>query len=133
MKKVFLSAFVLLMTIAAISCSKKEEKIPQWAKEFIDSNIFSSEEQWQQFFEEFEACHDNILKELQTAYPRLTSTDLQVMALYMLGMDNADVCLLLGLTQRTIWSRRMRIKNRIGLAEKENIDKWLEEFVLSRK
>ena len=117
----------------ALLCSKKEEKIPQWAKEFIDSNIFSSEEQWQQFFEEFEACHDNILKELQTAYPRLTSTDLQVMALYMLGMDNADVCLLLGLTQRTIWSRRMRIKNRIGLAEKENIDKWLEEFVLSRK
>ena len=58
---------------------------------------------------------------------------MQVMALYMLGMDNADVCLLLGLTQRTIWSRRMRIKNRIGLAEKENIDKWLEEFVLSRK
>ena len=66
---------------------------------------------------------------LQTEYPRLTSTDCQVLALYILGLDNADICLLLGLTQRTIWSRRMRIKSRIGLGEKESLDKWLAEEV----
>ena len=110
----------------AILSRKKEESIPQWAKDFIDQNIFSTEEQWQGFLKEFEGAYGDILTKLQNTYPRLTSTDLQVIALYILGIDNSDICLLTGATQRTIWSRRMRIKNRIGLGEKESLDKWIE-------
>jgi hypothetical protein len=44
-------------------------------------------------------------------------------------MDNSDICLLLGLTQRTIWSRRQRIKARIGMGEKESLDAWIEAIV----
>lgn len=110
----------------AILSRKKEESIPQWAKDFIDQNIFSTEEQWQGFLKEFEGAYGDILTKLQNTYPRLTSTDLQVIALYILGIDNSDICLLTGATQRTIWSRRMRIKNRIGLGDKESLDKWIE-------
>ena len=113
----------------ALLTKKKEEKMPDWAQQFIDSNIFSTDEQWEHFFNEFNGCYGNLMPRLQTEYPRLTSTDCQVLALYILGLDNADICLLLGLTQRTIWSRRMRIKSRIGLGEKESLDKWLAEEV----
>ena len=110
----------------AVLSRKKDESIPQWAKDFIDQNIFSTEEQWQGFLKEFEGAYGDILIRLQRTYPRLTSTDMQVIALYILGLDNSDICLLTGATQRTIWSRRMRIKNRIGLGEKESLDKWVE-------
>ena len=110
----------------AILSRKKEESIPQWAKAFVEQNIFSTEVQWQDFLKEFEDAYGDILIRLQRTYPRLTSTDLQVIALYILGIDNSDICLLTGATQRTIWSRRMRIKNRIGLGEKESLDKWIE-------
>lgn len=110
----------------AVLSRKKDEGIPQWAKDFIDQNIFSTEEQWQGFLKEFEGAYGDILIRLQRTYPRLTSTDMQVIALYILGIDNSDICLLTGATQRTIWSRRMRIKNRIGLGEKESLDKWIE-------
>jgi hypothetical protein len=110
----------------AILSRKKEENIPQWAKAFVEQNIFSTEEQWQDFLKEFEEAYGDILAKLQSTYPRLTSTDLQVIALYILGIDNSDICLLTGASQRTIWSRRMRIKNRIGLGEKESLDKWIE-------
>ena len=113
----------------ALLTKKKEEKIPDWAQQFIDSNIFSTDEQWEEFFNEFNGCYGNLLKRLQEDYPRLTSTDTQVLALYVLGLDNSDICLLMGLTQRTIWSRRMRIKSRVGLGEKESLDRWLEEWV----
>ena len=113
----------------AVLSRKKEESIPQWAKDYIDQNIFSTEEQWQGFLKEFEGAYGNVLTRLQSTYPRLTSTDLQVIALYILGIDNSDICLLMGAAQRTIWSRRMRIKSRIGLGEKESLDKWLEEEV----
>ena len=110
----------------ALLMKKKEERIPDWAQQFINSNIFSTDEEWEHFFGEFNGCYGNLMKRLQSEYPRLTSTDTQVLALYILGLDNSDICLLLGLTQRTIWSRRMRIKSRIGLGEKESLDKWLE-------
>ena len=111
----------------ALLTKKKEESIPNWAQQFIDSNIFSTEEQWETFFSEFNACYGDLLNRLQQNYPRLTNTDIQVIALYILGLDNADICLLLGLTQRTIWSRRMRIKDRVGLGEKESLDKWIDK------
>ena len=110
----------------AMLSRKKEESIPQWAKAFVEQNIFSTEEQWQDFLKEFEEAYGDILAKLQSTYPRLTSTDLQVIALYILGIDNSDICLLTGASQRTIWSRRMRIKNRIGLGEKGSLDKWIE-------
>ena len=113
----------------ALLTKKKEERIPDWAQQFIDSNIFSTDEQWEHFFSEFNGCYGNLMPRLQTEYPRLTSTDCQVLALYILGLDNSDICLLMGLTQRTIWSRRMRIKSRIGLGEKESLDKWLAKEV----
>ena len=110
----------------AMLSRKKEESIPQWAKAFVEQNIFSTEVQWQDFLKEFEEAYGDILAKLHSTYPRLTSTDLQVIAFYILGIDNSDICLLSGASQRTIWSRRMRIKNRIGLGDKESIDKWIE-------
>lgn len=110
-----------------ILTKQKVESIPEWAKDFIEMNIFSTEEQWQRFLKEFEGAYGGLLTNMQNEYNRLTNTDLQVIALYILGMDNSDICLLMGLTQRTIWSRRMRIKSRVGLGEKESLDKWIKE------
>lgn len=111
----------------AILTKQEAASIPDWAKEFIEMNIFSTEEQWQNFLQEFNSCYGDLLTTMRKNYPRLTSTDTQVIALYILGMDNSDICLLMGLTQRTVWSRRMRIKDRVGLGEKESLDKWIEE------
>lgn len=111
----------------AILTKQEAASIPDWAKEFVEMNIFSTEEQWQNFLQEFNSCYGDLLTTMRKNYPRLTSTDTQVIALYILGMDNSDICLLMGLTQRTVWSRRMRIKDRVGLGEKESLDKWIEE------
>ena len=113
----------------ALLLKKEEERIPDWAQQFIDSNVLANDVEWEHFFSEFNGCYGNLIQRLQSEYPRLTQTDTQVLALYVLGMDNSDICLLMGLTQRTIWSRRMRIKSRVGLSEKESLDKWLEKEV----
>ena len=117
----------------ALLTKKKEETIPNWAQQFIGSNIFSTDEQWKNFFVEFNICYGDLLTTMRKNYPRLTSTDTQVIALYILGMDNSDICLLMGLTQRTVWSRRMRIKDRIGLGEKESLDKWIKTLTNTSK
>ena len=115
----------------AILHKKENEAVPQWAKEFIETNIFSSDEQWQEFLQEFNNCHNNFLVQLQSRYPRLTRTDLQVIALILLGLDTPDICLLLGLTPRTIWSRRQRIKNRMDIGEGQSPEEFLHALLSS--
>lgn len=114
----------------AILHKRDNEAVPQWAKDFIDTNIFTSSEQWQDFLQEFNGCYGNLLTDLQQSYPRLTNADMQVIALIVLGLDIYDICLLLGLTQRTIWSRRLRIKSHLGLATGESIEHWIQKEML---
>jgi len=113
----------------AILHKRDDEAVPQWAKDFIDTNIFTSTEQWQDFLREFNACHGNLLVNLQQEYPRLTNADMQVIALIVLGLDISDICLLLGLTQRTVWSRRLRIKTHLDLPAGESIESFLRSRI----
>lgn len=102
-----------------------EDEIPEWAKEFVQQNIFSTDEQWRVFLDEFNGCYSNLLSQLHTDYPSLTSSDLQVIALVIIGLDTADICLLLSLSQRTIWGRRNRIRQRLSLPDGIVLDDWL--------
>lgn len=111
----------------AILHKHEKDGIPAWAQEFIQQNIFSTDEQWQAFLDEFNGCYSNIITHLQAAYPGLTAVDMQVIALIVIGLDVSDMCLLLGLTQRTIWSRRQRIRQRLELPEGCLLDDWLRE------
>lgn len=106
----------------------QEGEVPEWAQEFIQQNIFSTGQQWQAFRDEFNGCYGNRLEQLQTQYPKLTAVDLQVIALILIGLDTADICLLLGLTQRTVWSRRLRIKQHLGLEDGVELDEWLRSI-----
>jgi len=105
----------------------REEEVPAWAKEFVETNIFTTEEQWITFREEFDSNYNNLLSRLKKEHPALTPADMQVMALSILGLDISDICLLLNLTKRTIWSRRLRIKVHLGLSAGDQLDEWLQE------
>lgn len=108
---------------------QKTGELPAWAKEFVETNIFTQAEQWASFREEFDAAYGNLLTRLKESYPSLTPMDLQVIALIVSGFDISDICLLLNLTKRTIWSRRLRIKTHLGLKSGERIEEFLEKFV----
>lgn len=52
----------------------------------------------------------------------------RLFALMLLGLDISDICLLLGSTQRTIWSRRQRIKKRMDISENIPLEKYLQQM-----
>ena len=109
----------------AILHQQKDAELPQWADEFIQLSTFTSPSQWNEFVEEFNACYEHVLSHLQEQYPGLKTVDIKVISLIILGIDNADICLLLGLAKNTVWNRRNRIKQAIGLDGDTNLDWWL--------
>ena len=110
---------------------QKAGALPAWAKDFVETNIFTQAGHWASFREEFDTAYSNLLTRLKEAYPALTPMDLQVIALMVAGLDISDICLLLNLTKRTIWSRRLRIKEHLGLKPGERIEDFLESFMSS--
>lgn len=109
----------------AILHQQKDAELPPWADEFIQLSTFTSPSQWNEFVEEFNACYEHVLSHLQEHYPGLKTVDIKVISLIILGIDNADICLLLGLAKNTVWNRRNRIKQAIGLDGNTNLDWWL--------
>ena len=103
----------------------QEDKVPAWVQEFVETNLVMTEEQWALFQQEFNANYSNYLVRLKQDHPSLTASDLQVIALTVLGVDISDICRLLNLTKRTIWGRRLRIKEHLGLSSENQLDEWL--------
>lgn len=104
----------------------KEDKVPVWVQEFVETNLIMTDEQWASFQDEFNANYGQFLKRLKQEHPALTASDLQVIALTVLGVDISDICRLLNLTKRTVWGRRLRIKDHLGLTTENQLDEWLQ-------
>ena len=104
----------------------KEDKVPVWVQEFVETNLVMTDEQWASFRDEFNANYGNLLVRLKQEHPALTASDLQVIALTVLGVDISDICRLLNLTKRTVWGRRLRIKDHLGLTTENQLDEWLQ-------
>ena len=115
------------MQMSEIMQGRKKDELPKWAQEFIEQNLITSQEQWDEFLKEFNAASSDLLDKLKAEHEKLTKTDLLIIALILTGLSIQDICVLLNQAKRTIWSRRLRIKTHLGLTEEDNLDKWLED------
>lgn len=88
--------------------------------------MLNEDKEWTNFIEDFDTAHDNLLQRLKEQYPALTDMDLQYIALRYLDFDTPDICLLLGLSKRTIYNRRQAIRQRLGInVTEEELDSWI--------
>ena len=99
------------------------DKLPRELRDFLEDMLFTDESNWQKFRTEFNNLYDNLLYKLKAAHPELTTQDEQVVALGVLQFDNSDIAFLLGITDRTIWNRRQKLKNRLGDPQMD-LDQW---------
>lgn len=101
-------------------------KLPREVRNYLEQIVFTKEENWQMLRKEFNSLYGNLLDNLQTAHPLLTTQDEQMITLGVLGFSNSDVAFLLGITDRTIWNRRQKIRDRLGDPQMD-IDQWFTD------
>ena len=115
------------MQMSELMNGHNKDELPEWAQQFIEQNIIISAEQWDAFLDEFNKASSDILTRLKEEHKPLTKVDLLIIALILTGLSIQDICVLLGQTKRTVWSRRLRIKTHLGLTEADNLDLWLQQ------
>ena len=47
----------------------------------------------------------------------------------VLKLSIQDICILLDISNRTLYNHRNRIKQHLGLAENEDLDEWIKKLV----
>ena len=71
------------------------------------------------------------IKELQRLYPSLTETDIQVVTLIGLGVENADILQLTGMSKRTYYKRRQLIAQRMSTTAAQ-LDELLQNCFIQK-
>lgn len=105
---------------------KNRDEMPVWLKNVLADNLLT---EWEDLEKEFNSLYNDLLVHIKEQHPSLTPMDLKMIALITLGLDVADICLLLNQTKRTIWSRRQRIKKHLGLANGSDLEDWVAEQI----
>ncbi len=106
----------------------EDENIPAWVRAFIDAQLLSDGKRGRILCKEFNDEFYNMLDALQTDYPEITPSDLLMCTLITLHLSISDVCVLMNMPKRTVWNRRNRIKEHLGLTTQDDLEKWLDNY-----
>lgn len=111
-----------------LALHKKMPKSTYQLLEQINNEITSPiEEQEKIWLESFSVVTDNMLLRLKHNFPALTNADCRVIMYIYLGLSIHDVCMITNTSKDTIWRRRNRIKQHLGLSDKDDLDEWLKQ------
>lgn len=98
-------------------------------KEYLHGQCLDNQ-QLEQLRIDFDLCYDNLLSRLQSQHPLLTSNDIDVIICIILNYNTEDCCILLSYNSKnTLWQRRKRIKQHLGLEANIDLDTYLRGLV----
>lgn len=86
------------------------------------------DEYWRLFQENFDLIHKNFFRNLRTAYPSLTATDLKFCAYLRLNLSTKDIARFTGLTLRGVEGARHRLRKKLHLADGQSLTEFLIDF-----
>ena len=80
------------------------------------------------FQNSFNAVHDDFFKKLDTQYPQLSYKDKMLCAYIKMSLMSKEIAPLLNISVRGIEINRYRLRKKLGLDEKANLAKFLQNI-----
>lgn len=93
-----------------------------------DLKISANTAFWDEFEKSFTELNESFFDNLKGKYPDLTANDLKHCALVKLNMSVKDVAVLLGISPRSVETARFRIRKKIVLNNRTNLNQFLQNF-----
>jgi tetratricopeptide (TPR) repeat protein len=90
--------------------------------QLIQSHIMT-DEAWREFQRLFDRVHYGFIARLRSKFDVITETDIRLLALIKLGLNNREMSNALGVTQEAIKKSRQRLRKKIELPEEESLER----------
>ena len=107
--------------------AKKEDHLFNSLYSLTDSALHS-EEDWISFEEQFSTIFPLFFAKLSKEYPTLKAKDIKFCAYLKLGMSTNDIAKLMGISIRSVESRRYRLRKEMKLAKGINLSHLIKEM-----
>ncbi|MEM6879372.1 MAG: LuxR C-terminal-related transcriptional regulator, partial [Bacteroidota bacterium] len=76
----------------------------------------------------FEEVHEAFLTRLRQTHPKLTSGDLKLAAYLRMNLSSKEIAPLLHISIRGIENKRYRLRTKLGLDSRTNLNEYLAKF-----
>ena len=106
---------------------KDKNETTQQALSLVD-NQYSVEKDWKTLKIHFEEVHPQFFQNLKSDFPKLTSNDLRHCAYIKIHMQTKDVARIMNVEPKSIQMTRYRLKKKLNLTEKENLEDILNTY-----
>lgn len=108
---------------------RKDEFIADITRQSVLTNV-----EWQFYIYEANELFEGKILKMREEYPQLTDADMNVIALICLGIDIGNSIVLLDYSNsNTMYMRRMRIKNHLGLDKSTDLELWIKDKIVVDK
>ncbi|MCI1778343.1 MAG: hypothetical protein LKI53_00105 [Bacteroidales bacterium] len=99
-------------------------KIVRKVNSYIEENL-NSDKDWNLFLIKFNQQNDGFFTMLKGKYPDLSSNDLKLCACLKLNMNSKDIASFMNLSVRAIENGRYRLRKKIGLSQRQNLNEFI--------
>ena len=93
----------------------------------VDENL-EADNEYEQFEANFDAVHDNFLKNFKKAFPQLTPKDLRLCAYLRMNLSTKEIAPLLNITPRGVEISRYRLRKKMNLPHDANLFDFMLKF-----
>lgn len=115
----YLYARLSLTSALSRYVAKREDDIPESAGAELHELMVLTEKDWEQFDHDYNEASNNFMAHKHKQHPRLTTRDLRYIALYSLGFDNIDICLLFDIGKAAGWNIKTNLPYRLSEKDQE--------------
>lgn len=134
-----LTSLNILMLTKNNFVSELKEIISKSKSESNPTNVLNSikhsvnrlsnvEQDWGQFQQVFQQVHPEFFNTIQSKFPSITKGELRICAYIKINMSNNEMASLLNVEQRSIITNRYRIRKKMNLDAKLNLDEFIQSL-----
>lgn len=120
------SVLISKINLLSQTPSHKQNEVEKGLEELAVGKEITPKD-WIELEEKVNQEHNHIIQTIKSTYPNLTNEDCQTIILILLGYKSGEISTLLNIEMVSLKKRRQRLRQRLGLAEKDN----LEEFIIN--
>lgn len=89
------------------------------------NSAIKSKDEWKVFETNFNEVHEDFFKELLKRYPQLSNKDLKLCSYLKMNLSSKEIAPLMGISVRGVEVHRYRLRKKIDLDSKENLNNFL--------
>ena len=80
------------------------------------------------FHKLFSEVHQDFIARLNVSFPELTSNDVRMLSFIRVNLDKREICNLMNISQRSLDTNRYRLRKKLGLSHKTDLDQFVRDF-----